>query len=59
MAWVKRPASEPVSQIGPRHDEEIGTPTEVEQVSGVDITEDTPDGSKVWKDSLGQGEFGV
>ena len=48
-----------MSQIGPRHDEEIGTPTEVEQVSGVDMTEDTPDGSKVWKDSLGQGEFGV
>ena len=54
MAWIKRPGSEPASQIASRHDEEIGTPTGVEGISEVDITEDTSAGFKVWKGSLGQ-----
>lgn len=30
MTWVKRPGSEPASQIASRRDEEIGTQTEIQ-----------------------------
>ena len=49
VTWIKRVGSEPASQVVSRHDEEIGTPTGVEEISEVGVTEDTSAGSKVWE----------
>ena len=53
VTWIKRPGSEPTSQIASRHDEEIGTQTGVGEISEVDITSGTSPSIEVWESLLG------